>query len=130
MAKHLQVTNRNQMLNKLTDLGLFRVMTAAMGRSDDSVRLRAMDVLLAAGQTDPGPLRTFIELGPEQQRLLGLLIQTLADVSEGGLQEQVPLLLIWDEVRGLPQGTPDLFAHLSITESFSRKVLHYAGAQA
>lgn len=54
-----------------------------------ALRLRAMDVLLAAGQHDPGPLRAFIEARPEQGRLLGLLIQTLGEASEGGLQEQV-----------------------------------------
>lgn len=89
MSKHLQVSNRTQMLNKLIGLGLFRVMSAALERTSDSLRLRAMDVLLAAAQHDPQPLRDYIEGAPEQRRLMELLIKALSDVSQGGLQEQV-----------------------------------------
>ena len=35
LAKHLQAGNRSQMLGKLADLGLFRIMTEAMERRDD-----------------------------------------------------------------------------------------------
>ncbi len=49
-----------------------------------------MDVLMAAGAHDPSPLRAFIEAPPHQGRLLGLLIQTLGQAGEGGLQEQAP----------------------------------------
>lgn len=93
MAKHLQVSNRNQMLHKLISLGLFRVMAAALERPSDSLRLRAMDVLLAAAQHDPGLIRAYIEAGSEQGRLLEFLIKTLADISQGGLQEQALELL-------------------------------------
>lgn len=71
-----------------------------MERGDDALRLRACDVLLAAGQHDPQPLRLFIEGavpgGPpgakpakDNRRLLGTLIATLGTPNENGLQEQV-----------------------------------------
>ena len=66
-----------------------QVMTAAMEAGDDTLRLRACDVLLAAGQHDPQPLRAFIEGGDDSRRLLGTLIATLGTPNEGGLQEQV-----------------------------------------
>lgn len=93
MAKHLQIGNRTQMLDKLSGLGLYRVMAAALERPNDSLRLRAMDVLLAAAQHDPAPLRAFIEASPQQGRLMSLLIKALSHVSEGGLQEQALELL-------------------------------------
>ena len=92
------------------------VITEAVGRIDgrptvfveqgygnhfsDALRLRACDVLLAAGQHDPQPLRLFIEGavpgGPpgakpaeDNRRLLGTLIATLGTPNENGLQEQV-----------------------------------------
>ena len=69
-----------------------QVMTAAMERGDDALRLRATDVLLAAGQHDPGPLRAFIEgPPPEGRRLFGALISTLREPNSNGLQEQVCL---------------------------------------
>jgi hypothetical protein len=77
-----------------------QIMAAAMERGDDALRLRACDVLLAAGQHDPQPLRLFIEGavpgGPpgakpseDNRRLLGTLIATLGTPNENGLQEQV-----------------------------------------
>lgn len=79
-----------------------QIMAAAMERGDDALRLRACDVLLAAGQHDPQPLRLFIEGavpgGPpgskpaeDNRRLLGTLIATLGTPNENGLQEQVRL---------------------------------------
>lgn len=66
-----------------------KVMTAAMERGDDVLRLRACDVLLAAGLHDPQPLRAFIEAGDDNRRLLGILITTLGTPNANGLQEQV-----------------------------------------
>lgn len=66
-----------------------QVMAAAMDKGDDVLRLRACDVLLAAGQHDPQPLRAYIEGGEGNRRLLSTLIQTLGTPNENGLQEQV-----------------------------------------
>jgi len=66
-----------------------QVMTAAMEKGDDVLRLRACDVLLAAGQHDPQPLRAFIEANEVNRRLLGILIATLGTPNANGLQEQV-----------------------------------------
>ena len=85
LAKHLQVGARVQLLAKLAGLGLFEAAGAALAGGDEALRLRALDVLLAAVAHDPGPLREHL-LRPEGRPLFGLLLQPLLAGGAVGLQ--------------------------------------------
>jgi hypothetical protein len=96
-----------------------QIMAAAMERGNDALRLRACDVLLAAGQHDPQPLRLHIEgavpgappgakPSEDNRRLLGTLIATLGTPNDNGLQEQVRSLnppFVVDKRQALQSGS-------------------------
>ncbi|KAK9804713.1 hypothetical protein WJX72_001481 [[Myrmecia] bisecta] len=88
LAKHLQAGTRGQLLQKLTSLGLFEVMTGVMRSGSDDLRLRATDVLLSALQHDASPMRSFA-LKQRDHELMRLLMGALLDGEHSGLQRQV-----------------------------------------
>ncbi|KAK9823072.1 hypothetical protein WJX81_007297 [Elliptochloris bilobata] len=102
LARHLQAGARAALLCKLAGLGLFEAAGAALASGSEALRLRALDVLLAAVAHDPGPLREHL-LRPEGRPLLGLLLQPLLAGGAVGLQEGALELL-----RALldPEGAP------------------------
>ncbi|KAL4418834.1 hypothetical protein ABPG77_004074 [Micractinium sp. CCAP 211/92] len=90
LAKHLQATQRNQLLLRLVGLGLFEVITTIMQTpGSPEVKLRATDILLADVQHDPSQLRSYLLQPGEGNELFSLLIQALLGSSSSGLQEQV-----------------------------------------
>lgn len=87
LVRHLQATQRNALLSRLVELGLFEVMSSVLQSGDDEARLKATDILLADASHDPMPLRNF--LVQENNELLPLLINAFVTPSSSGLQEQV-----------------------------------------
>eukprot|EP00887_Chlorella_sp_A99_P007007 scaffold2.g7007.t1 len=87
LAKHLQASQRNSLLERLVSLGLFEVMTEVMASGDAGMRLKASDILLADVQHDPPALRAFL-VGQEGRRLFELIMAALEARSDSGLQEQ------------------------------------------
>lgn len=86
LARHLQASQRNGLLSRLVDLGLFPVLASVLISGDADARLRAADVLLANVAHDPGPLRAYLQ-GDGSQLFLALVAAVL-DPEAAGLQEQ------------------------------------------
>lgn len=88
MARHLQAVQRNNVMLKWVDLGLYNVLSDVLQYGDAGAKLKAADVLLAVVAHDPSPLRAFMMAKGNGEQLFGLLVQILRQPSEGGLQEQ------------------------------------------
>jgi protein phosphatase-4 regulatory subunit 3 len=88
LARHLQASQRNALLARLAELGLYPVLTGVLASGDGGAALRAADVLLADVAHDPSRLRAFLQGGgPEGEALFGRLVGALASPSGAGLQE-------------------------------------------
>lgn len=87
-AKHLQPSNRQQLLSRLTTLGLFDVIAKVIGSGDDALQYKAVDVLLSSVGHDPSGLRTYM-LETSGKSLFGQLVALLVVSDDAGLQEQI-----------------------------------------
>ena len=90
-VKHLNPGQRNDILLRLAELGLFDVMTAVMRSDDVEAQFKAADILLTDVSHDPRNLRNFL-YKQEHNELFTLLVSALLGnkASEtSGLQEQV-----------------------------------------
>eukprot|EP00775_Hariotina_reticulata_P003204 gene3204-3481_t len=92
LAKHLQLQQRQNLWNKMTQLGMFEVITRILQSSSAFVKLRATDVLLSALAHDPLPLRSFLA-GQAGHQLLDCLVTEFISSEQSGLAEQIAELL-------------------------------------
>lgn len=92
LAKHLQLQHRQNLWNKMTQLGMFEVITRILRSSTPAVKLRATDILLSALAHDPMPLRNFLA-SPNGRQLLNSLVVEFVSSDESGLPEQIAELL-------------------------------------
>uniref|UniRef100_A0A383VVY6 Uncharacterized protein n=1 Tax=Tetradesmus obliquus TaxID=3088 RepID=A0A383VVY6_TETOB len=92
LAKHLQLLQRQNLWNKMTQLGMFEVITRILQSSSAPVKLRATDILLSALAHDPSPLRSFLAAQPGHS-LLDCLVKEFVGSEQSGLPEQIAELL-------------------------------------
>ncbi|GFR48535.1 hypothetical protein Agub_g10432 [Astrephomene gubernaculifera] len=88
LARHLQQQQRASLFSRLTQLGLFEVVTRIMLHSGTEVKLRATDILMSSMQHDVLALREFL-YKQSDHTLFGLLVHELTDGTDAGLAEQV-----------------------------------------
>ncbi len=86
LTRHVQGGQRNGLLGKLIDLGLFQVLASVLKSGDAAAKLRAADVLLACVAHDPAPLRAYLQ--GEGSDLFAAMVDAIHDSSTAGLQEQ------------------------------------------
>jgi protein phosphatase 4 regulatory subunit 3 len=86
LARHVQASQRNALLAKLVDLGLFPVLASVLKAGDTAAKLRAADVLLASVAHDPAPLRAYLQ--GEGTELFSAMVDAIHDSNTAGLQEQ------------------------------------------
>eukprot|EP00879_Flechtneria_rotunda_P032547 GHRR01035771.1.p1 GENE.GHRR01035771.1~~GHRR01035771.1.p1 ORF type:complete len:480 (+),score=165.60 GHRR01035771.1:3227-4666(+) len=88
LAKHLQMQQRHNLWNRMTQLGMFEVIACIMQSSAPPVKLRATDILLSALAHDPTALRSFLATQPGYQ-LLDCLVTEFVGSEQSGLSEQI-----------------------------------------
>ncbi|KAF8063085.1 smkA [Scenedesmus sp. PABB004] len=92
LSKHLQLQQRQALWAKMTQLGMFEVITRILQSGAAAVKLRATDVLLSALAHDPMPLRAFLAT-QERHALLDCLVTEFVNSRQSGLPEQIAELL-------------------------------------
>ncbi|QDZ24679.1 DUF625 domain-containing protein [Chloropicon primus] len=89
-AKHLQVHQRHQLFLHFIRLGLFDITSSILRDSDDSLRLKGMDVMMSTLHHDPTLLRGYLmQDASGENSLMVTMMDTLLLESQRGLQEQI-----------------------------------------
>jgi len=88
LSRHIQMSQRNDILMHLSRLGLFRVMSDSLRTDDMDAKLRAIDAILATAVHDPLLLRSHIQNQEDGHMVFEQLVAMLLEPSPSGLQEQ------------------------------------------
>ena len=88
LSRHIQMSQRNDILMHLSRLGLFRVLSDSLRTEDTDAKLRAIDAILATVVHDPLLLRSHIQNQEDGRVVFEQLIAVLSEPSPSGLQEQ------------------------------------------
>ena len=88
LSRHIQMSQRNDILMHLSQLGLFRVLSDSLRTDDTDAKLRAIDAILATTVHDPLLLRSHIQNQEDGTVIFEQLIAVLLQTSPSGLQEQ------------------------------------------
>ncbi len=87
LSRHIQMTQRNDILMHLSRLGLFRVMSDSLRTDDTGARHRAIDAILATAVHDPTLLRSHIQNQEDGHIIFEQMVAVLLEPSPSGLQE-------------------------------------------
>jgi len=88
LSRHIQASQRNDILMHLCNLGLFHVMSDVLLTEDSQAKTKAIDTVLATAIHDPVLLRSFIQNNDAGSIIFDQLITSLLNTSQSGLQEQ------------------------------------------
>ena len=88
LSRHIQMAQRNDILMRLSRLGLFQVMSDSLRTDDTDAKLRAVDAILATVVHDPVLLRSHIQNKEDGHVIFEQLISVLLQSGSSGLQEQ------------------------------------------
>lgn len=88
LSRHIQAVQRQSILRRLCNLGLFQVMSDALQGSDNATKLRATESVLATAVHDPVLLRSYIQNNEQGKVIFKQLVSILLHRNRSGLQEQ------------------------------------------
>ena len=88
MSKQLQARERQEMVQLLTEQGLFDVIKGVLESGDSDVNLNGLDVLVSLLQHDASPLRDHFTQA-ENPGLFAHMVRGLLDRRSGGAQEMM-----------------------------------------